>query len=188
MGYQVRPLDPETWDDLVKLFGPRGACNGCWCMWWRITGRQFGANGSAGNMAAMRALAEAGPVGLLAYAGDSAVGWAAVAPRPEFGRVLRSPTLKPKLPEEGVWAMPCFFIDHAHRHQGVASALLKAAPKFAKGHGASTLEAYPVDVPRGRIAPEEGIFTGTVELFLRAGFDVHERPATGHRVVVRRRV
>ena len=28
-----QPLTPARWDDVVRLFGPRGACAGCWCMW-----------------------------------------------------------------------------------------------------------------------------------------------------------
>ena len=188
MGYQVRPLDPEHWDDLVTLFGPSGAYSGCWCMWWRVPGREFSANGNAGNKAALAQAVKAGPVGLLAFAGDTPVGWAAIAPRPDYPRVLRSPALKPKAPDEGVWAMPCFFIHREHRRQGVASALLKAAPKYAKAHGASTLEAYPVDTASGRMPSAAELFTGTVDLFERAGFAVHERPATGRRVVMRRKV
>lgn len=32
----VRPLSARLWPALENLFGPRGACNGCWCMYWRI--------------------------------------------------------------------------------------------------------------------------------------------------------
>src|SRR5262245_14820805 len=28
----IHPLTPERWPDLEQLFGPRGACAGCWCM------------------------------------------------------------------------------------------------------------------------------------------------------------
>jgi hypothetical protein len=30
------PVTPDRWDDLVTLFGERGACGGCWCMAWRL--------------------------------------------------------------------------------------------------------------------------------------------------------
>ena len=30
------PATPQRWPDLERLFGPRGACAGCWCMWWRL--------------------------------------------------------------------------------------------------------------------------------------------------------
>lgn len=31
------PLTPKRWPDVEKLFGARGACGGCWCMFWRQT-------------------------------------------------------------------------------------------------------------------------------------------------------
>ena len=34
--FDIRPLTAETWPALEDLFGPNGACNGCWCMHWRI--------------------------------------------------------------------------------------------------------------------------------------------------------
>ncbi|HEB84575.1 MAG TPA: N-acetyltransferase, partial [Bacteroidetes bacterium] len=32
---EVYPLSPERWGDFEALFGERGACGGCWCMYWR---------------------------------------------------------------------------------------------------------------------------------------------------------
>jgi len=32
----ARDLSPALWPALVELFGPRGACGGCWCMYWRL--------------------------------------------------------------------------------------------------------------------------------------------------------
>ena len=34
-------LTPDRWADFETLVGPRGACAGCWCMWWRLTSREF---------------------------------------------------------------------------------------------------------------------------------------------------
>lgn len=36
MQLTIRPLTPELWPALEDLFGKHGACNGCWCMYWRI--------------------------------------------------------------------------------------------------------------------------------------------------------
>src|SRR6266851_95329 len=36
MQLKIRPLTPDLWPALEDLFGPRGACNNCWCMYWRI--------------------------------------------------------------------------------------------------------------------------------------------------------
>jgi GNAT superfamily N-acetyltransferase len=185
---EVRPVGPGDWADVVRLFGPSGAYSGCWCMWFRISGREFSRNGNAGNRAALSDLVAAGqPVGLLGYAGDDPVGWAAVAPRSAYPRILRSPTLKPADPTEpGVWSVPCFFIRRDRRRTGVAGALLDAAVREAQARGATALEGYPVAVADGRPAPAAELFTGTVPLFERAGFATWHRPATGRRLVLRR--
>jgi hypothetical protein len=104
---QVRVVNRDRWDDLVTLFGPSGAYSGCWCMWWRVSAREFSADGNAGNRAEFRRLVDAGePVGLLGYHGDEPVGWCAVAPRQAYQRIQRSPTLKPDRPDgAGVWSV-----------------------------------------------------------------------------------
>ena len=33
---RIRPLTSDLWPALEDLFGPKGACNNCWCMFWRI--------------------------------------------------------------------------------------------------------------------------------------------------------
>lgn len=186
----MHPVDATRWSDLETLFGPSGAYSGCWCMWWRISSKEFSANGNPGNHAAFEEVVCGGePVGLLGYAGDEPVGWVAAAPRPAYPRVLRSPALKPKTAEEAsVWSVTCFFIHRGHRRTGVAGALLKALPAYARSHKASILEAYPVDTSSGRKVTAAELYTGTVGLFSRAGFTVHERPPTGRRVIMRRKV
>lgn len=32
----VRLLQRTDWPVILRLFGERGACGGCWCMWWRV--------------------------------------------------------------------------------------------------------------------------------------------------------
>jgi GNAT superfamily N-acetyltransferase len=156
-------------------------------MWWRIPSNQFSANGNAGNRAAMESLVREGaPVGLLAYAEGEPVGWCSIAPRPAYGRVLRSPALKPDDPADpSVWSVPCFFIRRDRRGAGVATALLAGALRHASEAGAAAVEGYPVQV-RGARPPAAELYTGTVGLFARAGFVETRRPATGRRVIMRR--
>jgi GNAT superfamily N-acetyltransferase len=158
-------------------------------MWWRVPSREFSANGNAGNRAAFQRLVDVGePVGLLAYDGEEPVGWCAVAPRPAYLRVLRSPALKPDRPDDAtVWSVPCFFIKRDRRRAGVAGALLDAAVRYAAEQGATTVEGYPVDTTAGRMPHAAELYTGTVGLFARAGFTVHKRPTSGRRVVMRRK-
>lgn len=74
MVLSVRPLTPELWPALEELFGPGGASNGCWCMYWRI-GPKYRKRPRGENKAALRAATEYGPPpGLLAFDGELTVG------------------------------------------------------------------------------------------------------------------
>jgi GNAT superfamily N-acetyltransferase len=163
------PLSPDRWPDFETFFGRHRAVNGCWCMWWRITRKEFEANHSASNKAAMQAIVEAGDVpGLLAYDGDSPVGWISVAPRADFPVLGRSPILKP-VDDQPVWSIVCFFIHKAYRGQGLTARLIEAAVDYAAAHGATIVEGYPI-APRPDEGPHIYSFTGFLSTFQAAGF------------------
>ena len=163
---EIHPLTPDRWADLEQLFGERGAVGGCWCMWWRETAAEFGRQAGAGNRRAFKAIVDEGRApGLLAYRDGEPVGWCAVAPREEYGRLQRSPTLGP-VDDRPVWSITCFYIERRHRKQGVAAALLRAAARHAVAQGARIVEGYPVD--RARLSSFD--FTGTVSMFRDASF------------------
>jgi hypothetical protein len=68
--YTIHPLTPELWPALEELFGEKGACSGCWCMYWRI-GSAYRKPPRSHNKAAFRAIVDGGPPpGLLAFDGD----------------------------------------------------------------------------------------------------------------------
>ncbi len=168
-GLQVQPLTPERWPDLERLFGPRGAVGGCWCMWWRLSCREFARQKGEGNRQALRALVEGGEVpGLLAYADGVPVGWCALAPRERYPRLERSRPLA-RVDELPVWSVVCFFIARPCRRRGVMGALLEAAKKFTRAHGAHLLEGYPVD-PAAADRFSALAYTGLTTAFRRAGF------------------
>jgi GNAT superfamily N-acetyltransferase len=180
----IRPATPERWDDLEDLVGANGAYSGCGCTYDRLTGRGFSAAAGAGAHTILRDLVAAGPPpGLLAYAGGSAVGWCALAPREEYGRVLRSPLVKPIDPAEtGVWSITCFYVRRAARRTGVAEVLLTAAVAYAGEHGARVVEGYPIEPSAERSAD---LYPGTVGMFRRGGFREVSRN-TPRRIVMRR--
>src|SRR5918998_5051272 len=95
-GLEFRPLTPESWPDVVKLFGPRGACGGCWCMAWRRPKAEWERGKGASNRAAFQRVVRKGPPpGILAYAPEGEpVGWCAVAPREAYVQLERSRVLK----------------------------------------------------------------------------------------------
>lgn len=166
---EILPLTPDRWEDLEKLFGPRGADGGCWCMFFRLPHRQFTEQQGEANRAAFKQIVEEGTEpGLIAYAGGKPVGWVAVAPRAEYGRLARSRVLRP-LDQEDVWSVVCFFVDKAYRKQGISTCLLKAAVGFAAQHGAKIVEGYPVDLS-DRTYPDAFAYHGTASSFLEAGF------------------
>ena len=138
-------------------------------MHWRLTRAVFERQKGAGNRAAMRRLVHVSrPPGVLAYAGDDAVGWCAVAPREEFVRLQRARVLR-RLDDVPVWSIVCLFVAAPHRRRGVSTALIDGAARFAAGHGATVVEGYPVDAGT-RDMPPVFAWTGTAAAFAAAGF------------------
>ena len=190
-GVDVLPVTADRWADLVNLFGPSGASDNCWCTWWRQTGAEFTRGierRGAGNRELMDGVVAHGRrPGLMAYRNGQAVGWISVAPRPDYGRVIRSPSLGPgrRSPEAAdplVWSVVCFWMPRRERGKGVAMALLRAAVDHARAGGARVLEAYPVDTGTER-RPQSSVFTGTLAMFERVGFTEVERRTEGRPIV-----
>ncbi len=167
--WEFHPLTPDRWQDFEALFGPRGACGGCWCMWWRLSRAEFDRQKGEGNRLAMKAVVESGQVpGILAYAEGKPVGWCSVAPREQFDALARSRVLRP-VDDAPVWSVVCFFVDKAYRRRGLTVALLRAAVDYAAAHGAVIVEGYPTE-PKKPDAPAPFLYMGTVSAFLQAGF------------------
>lgn len=164
-----RPATPERWPDLEALFGPKGACAGCWCMYWRVTRKVYNAQQGGGNRQALRAIIESGEIpGLLAYNGNEAIGWISIEPRRVFPVLENSRVLAP-VDDQPVWSVVCFFVNRRYRRQGVTIELLKAAVEYAASQGARIVEGYPVE-PKQEQAPPVFIYTGTASAFQQAGF------------------
>ncbi|MBN2224851.1 MAG: GNAT family N-acetyltransferase [Deltaproteobacteria bacterium] len=163
------PLTPDRWDDFDALFGENRACNGCWCMWWRLTHAEFYAGLGRRNKEAMKRIVDSGEVpGLIAYSGDNPVGWCSVAPRERFGRLNRSPILK-RIDDEPVWSVVCFCVHRTARGRGLMRALVSAAVRHAAERGARIVEGYPRDTAVKHYSVAD-LYVGTVSLFKAAGF------------------
>ncbi len=179
---EISALTPERWPDLELLFGPNGAVAGCWCMWFRQTGAEFRRLHGEQNRLASKQVVESGrPTGVLAYIEGRPVGWCAVAPRGDYGRIKRSRILNAP-GNEPAWAVVCFYIERHHRDLGVGSALLRGALAFALSQGARIVEGYPVDPSEGRVAAGAA-FTGLAAMFREAGFQEVARHSAGRPIM-----
>lgn len=172
MTLTIRPLTPDLWPALEDLFGPNGACNGCWCMYGRI-GSAYRKRPRAENRAAFKAVVERGPPpGLLAFEGEVAVGWCQLTPRDAVPWLDRTWRLR-RVDDLPVWSLSCLYVRKGHRRRGVTSALIAAALQAARRAGAPALEAYPLDAALSPSASG----TGYVSTFARAGFRIVARRA-----------
>jgi GNAT superfamily N-acetyltransferase len=182
---RILPLTPARWEDFEALFGPRGACAGCWCMEPRLSRAAWERGQGAKNRRSMKRRVDAGerPPGLLAYSGKTPVGWISIEPRAAFLKLSRSRVLAP-VDDAPVWSIVCFFVDRAHRGRGVSVALIKGAVDYARRQGARIVEGYPVE-PKTTPMPPVFAHMGLAAAYRRAGFrEVARRSAT--RPIMRR--
>jgi ribosomal protein S18 acetylase RimI-like enzyme len=169
----TRELQPDDWPTIEELFGPRGACGGCWCMSWRSEerGQKYREQLGEPNRKAFRKLVKSGVAhGALAFDGDTPVGWCSVGPRADFPKLQRSRVLQTEWGEH-TWSITCFYIKSAYRSRGVGTLLAKEALRIAARHGATNVEAYPA-VPYDTTKPMPAAFawTGIPALFERLRF------------------
>lgn len=167
-------LTQQYWKDFESLFGERGACGGCWCMWFRLKNSEFEKKKGKENKKAMRSIVNTGNVpGILAFDGDLPVGWCSVSPRQNFSRLSRSRVLAP-LDDLPVWSVVCFFVLKKYRNKGITLSLLKAAIDYVRQQGGKIIEGYPVEPQKDRI-PDVFAYYGLMSTFRKAGFVESER-------------
>lgn len=173
--FDAQPLTADTWEDFLEVFGANGAYDGCWCMFFRQTGAEYSKGRGKPNKAAIRDLCDEGrQPGLVGFLDGKPAGWVSIAPRPEFGRILRSPLFKPDDPDnEAVWSLVCLFIHKHFRGKGLAGYLVTAAAMHARANGAQRVDAYAVH-PEGRAAAD--LYHGTPSMYRAAGFTEVARP------------
>jgi GNAT superfamily N-acetyltransferase len=185
---KVRPLRRDDWPQVVALFGARGACGGCWCMFWRRPrgGAAWERSKGAANRRALKRLIAAGKVtALLAFAGREPVGWCSLGPRSDFPKLAHAPSLAVDAPP-GAWVVNCFYLRPDQRGRGLGTRLLAAAQALAERKGASVLDGFPAKAPRtGRLA-HAFAWTGVPAMFEANGFERVARPGQA-RPVFRRR-
>ncbi|MGY0071592.1 GNAT family N-acetyltransferase [Streptomyces sp. QTS137] len=167
MNIDVRPA--FGFDDVHAVLGPKSpAANVCWCLSYRIPSKlNRELRGPARGEYVAELCRTSPPPGVLAYAGDVPVGWAAVAPRSatSFARNRKIPHVD-DLP---VWSLWCLRVRPGHRRQGISHALITGAVEFARAQGAPAIEAYPLDNGDAKVDLTMA-YAGIRKNFERAGF------------------
>jgi GNAT superfamily N-acetyltransferase len=168
MTVAVVPAAPGTWSDVAQVFGARAARNdSCWC-------QRFCAHDERDNRSALQHEITTSdvPVGLLAYHDDEPVGWSRVVPRRTLPGIVGNRSLQRVLERDPrAWWAACVVVRREHRGAGIGAALLRGAADWARANGASVLHGHPVDVGALRSKPyPSALFTGTLTMFLAAGF------------------
>jgi predicted GNAT family acetyltransferase len=170
----VQALTPERWDDFEALFGPSGACYGCWCTHFRIpTSQRKTMDGAAKKEFIRERISLGPPPGLLGYLEGQPVAWVQVGPRAELPQWNSEKTVSRPLDpadaeDHSVWAVSCFFMNSKDRGKGYSHRMLSEAVNFARASGARLLEGCPIE--RTKQSKSVGLYVGSQRIFEAAGF------------------
>jgi GNAT superfamily N-acetyltransferase len=174
---EFHPVSADRWLDLVSFFSTHGNPNYCWCQRWRLRSAEYRRLKSSERKGKLASLVQGGqPVGILAYQGETPVGWCSVAPRESYALLEHSTTLK-RIDDQPVWSVVCFFVASNLRQRGLTVELLSAAVGYALSRGARTIEGYPVELDQGYR------FMGSPSVFELAGFQKAAVARNGRAIV-----
>ncbi|HSY76722.1 MAG TPA: GNAT family N-acetyltransferase [Bacteroidia bacterium] len=179
----VEPLTKSNWGKFEELFGEKGACGSCWCMYYRLPKQEFveGKTDNGNKNKKKELVWEGKPAGILCCYEDKAIGWCALAPRKDFVKLEKSRVHKP-IDDKPVWSIPCFFIHKDFRRIGVSVAMLKGLIEYAKKSKIKILEAYPT-IPTQEKLPDSFLWIGLYKSFERAGFKIVDRTSKNRPMV-----
>ncbi len=159
------PVTPERLLDLRRFSEQHGKFRYCSCMRWRLASGDYQRSTKESRIATLDCLVACDtPVGILAYLDGEPIGWCSIAPRETYAALERFRAL-PRLDNQPVWSVACFFMDRHSRRRSVTLGLLRAAVAYARAQGAQIVEGYPVE-PGARLYT----YMGAPSTFLRAGF------------------
>ncbi|GAA3531807.1 GNAT family acetyltransferase [Aeromicrobium flavum] len=156
-------------EDVRTMLGPkRPDSDVCWCLSYRVPGTVNRELRREARGEYVRELMRQGPPGVLAYAGDEVVGWAAIHPRADTS--FATSRKIPHVDTLDAWSLWCVRVRPGHRGQGIAHHLITGAVEHARAEGAPAVEAYPVDNAGAKVDLTMA-YVGTRAMFEQAGFE-----------------
>lgn len=163
MDLHIKPLTIDLWPAFEELFGSHGACNGCWCMYWRI-GSDYHKRSREFNKQEFQSIVKKGPPpGLVAFKNDVAVGWCQLTRKRSLSWLEKNYNFN-DIDHQDAWCISCFYIKRGYRKKGVTLALIEEAIEFVKLSKGTLIEAYPSN--------SASSYTGYPSTFQKAGFKV----------------
>lgn len=146
---EIHPATSDRWSDIETVFDGPGDPAKCWCAFWYASNKAFRDGWGDGNRHVLQDRVEGGlEPGVLAYIDGLPAGWAGVAPRSAFDRLVRNKQSLRAVDDRPVWSLNCLVVRREYRKQGLMRALIEGATNFALAKGAIAVEAYPVESDR----------------------------------------
>ncbi|MFH0866070.1 MAG: GNAT family N-acetyltransferase [Bacteroidota bacterium] len=179
----IEPLSKDNWDKFVQLFGTKGACGNCWCMYYRLPKKEFvEGKQNNGNKQKMKKLVwNYKPAGVIGFYKEQPIAWCAFAPRDVYLKIENSRVHK-RIDDKPVWSIPCFFIEKEFRRKGISVAMLQSIIQYAKENKIGIIEAYPA-IPTKSVLPDSFAWTGLYKSFERAGFEIADHTSKNRPMV-----
>ena len=166
---EIRPATPDRWPDIETVFEGPGDPAKCWCAFWYASNKDFRAGWGDDNRTVLQNRVTDGlEPGVLAYVDGLPVGWAGIAPRSEFDRLVRNKKSLRAVDDRPVWSLNCLVVRREFRKQGLMRALIRGAVDFAMSNGAIAVEAYPIDADRKLTMYD--LFLGSLAAYQDLGF------------------
>ena len=188
------PANEVAWDELDAVFGTADYASRCRCQRLKVDGWIWRDSTLEQRLAMQLEQTGCGDPsatstsGLIAFVDGEPAGWVAVEPRIEFPNLQRT-----VIPWKGrdedhddasVWAVTCLIVRKGFRGRGLTYLMAAATIDYARGHGATALEAYPMITEPGKEVTWGELNVGARQVFEDAGFRQVSHP-TKRRVVMR---
>ena len=181
-----KPLTPETWPAFTRLVEKHnGIFGGCWCISFHLDPEGGKVPSKLYRKMKEERVRKGTAHAALVFDGRDAVGWCQFGPTDELPNIRSRRAYEEGLNELPDWRVTCFFVDRERRGDGIATMALGEALKMITRMGGGTVEAYPEDYTGQKIS-SSFLCSGTLRMFMKAGFRKTRKIAMHRWVVVRR--